>query len=89
MDLDLDFHIEFPSPTEECNNEESNIGKDEHVDEDGLKVDKIWPIPGYDDKDNSKSHEGCDKEVLVILLGWAGSKHKHLAKYSDIYLKRG
>ena len=80
-EMDLDFHIQFPTPKlVECNGNlsEKNDGE-EHV-------EQIWPIPGYQDKDTSQED---NKEVVVVLLGWAGSNHKNLAKYSDIYLKRG
>lgn len=30
-----------------------------------------------------------EREILVVLLGWAGAEHKYLSKYSDFYLKRG
>jgi hypothetical protein len=98
MDMDLDFHIEFPSPDANCNNEGRRNGagpadtKDvimDNNDNDGLSlVEKIWPVPGYEDKDTTTA-TNLDKEVVVIMLGWAGSQHKHVAKYSDIYLRRG
>ncbi|CAG7734205.1 unnamed protein product [Allacma fusca] len=42
------------------------------------------PIPGGDAEDR-----GNGKAVVVILIGWAGAKDKHLTKYSDIYASHG
>ncbi|CAG7733902.1 unnamed protein product [Allacma fusca] len=66
-DMDLDFHVEFPTPGESGAN-------------------LIWPVT--DGKEEIKSSDE-EKSVLVVLIGWAGAQDKHLAKYSDIYLKRG
>ncbi|OXA51140.1 Transmembrane protein 53 [Folsomia candida] len=84
-DMDLDFHIQFPTPGYAGSNstEEENGNTT-----DKKAIEKIWPVSGYDDKDAAKDTKE-DKEIVVILLGWAGSKHKNLSKYSDIYLKRG
>lgn len=90
-DVDLDFHIQFPIPGYENGDCTDTTGFKSRRSEDikGEVIEKIWPIPGYQDKDNLKKDAGDEKEILVILLGWAGSKHKNLAKYSDIYLQRG
>ncbi|KAJ8011995.1 hypothetical protein DPEC_G00064100 [Dallia pectoralis] len=37
----------------------------------------------------SERHWHGTKEPVVILLGWAGCREKHLAKYSSIYNKQG
>ncbi|TRY91235.1 hypothetical protein DNTS_035567 [Danionella cerebrum] len=37
----------------------------------------------------SEKHWRGSKEPVVILLGWAGSRDKHLAKYSSIYNEQG
>ncbi|KAG9343329.1 hypothetical protein JZ751_014310 [Albula glossodonta] len=37
----------------------------------------------------TERHWKASKEPVVILLGWAGCKDKHLAKYSSIYNERG
>lgn len=44
--------------------------------------DLIWDLGQGQEGDK-------EKQVVIVLLGWAGSKNKWLQKYSDIYLKRG
>ncbi|XP_061696105.1 transmembrane protein 53 [Syngnathoides biaculeatus] len=43
----------------------------------------------FPDEDTSETHWRGTKEPVVILLGWAGCKDKHLTKYSAIYNKQG
>lgn len=73
IEMELDFHIQFPTPEYIAEGDGDGNGNNN-----AATSSAIWP----------KSSEE-DKEVLVILLGWAGSQHKTLSKYSDIYLKRG
>ncbi|MEQ2289822.1 Transmembrane protein 53 [Ameca splendens] len=39
----------------------------------------------FPDAGTSERHWQGTKEPVVILLGWAGCKDKHLSKYSSIY----
>jgi len=72
---EFEYHIEFPTPREK-----NIVGGNGIVGE-----ERIW-----DSSDSEvTSSEEADKDIVVILIGWAGSKDKYLAKYSDIYLKRG
>lgn len=48
-------------------------------------TEKLWPV----DDNNGRRDEARSKELVVVLLGWAGAEHKYLSKYSDYYLKRG
>ncbi|XP_056149415.1 transmembrane protein 53 [Lampris incognitus] len=43
----------------------------------------------FPDAVTSETHWRGTKEPVVILLGWAGSKDKHLSKYSSIYNEQG
>jgi hypothetical protein len=70
----LDYHIEYPR-NETDGNENKALGR----------PIPIWPVPGFENKDLDEP----TKEIVVVVLGWSGSQHKHLAKYSDIYLNRG
>ncbi|CAG7734136.1 unnamed protein product [Allacma fusca] len=57
-----------------------------HVEYPDLKTDKCDPVyPSIQDEES----KGEGKTIVVVLFGWSGAKDKHLAKYSDIYLKRG
>ncbi|KAL3867876.1 hypothetical protein ACJMK2_040722 [Sinanodonta woodiana] len=52
-----------------------------------------FPSPtslGEEEGSEDEESEGeIKKEPVVLLLGWLGCEEKHLAKYSDIYEKRG
>ncbi|MBN3302322.1 transmembrane protein 53 [Amia ocellicauda] len=50
----------------------------------GLDYNIVFPEPLISEK---LWH--AQKEPVVILLGWAGSKDRHLAKYSSIYNEQG
>lgn len=43
----------------------------------------------FPDAGTSERHWKGTKEPVVILLGWAGCKDKHLSKYSSIYNEQG
>lgn len=43
----------------------------------------------FPDAGTSERHWQGTKEPVVILLGWAGCKDKHLSKYSSIYNEQG
>ncbi|XP_061926398.1 transmembrane protein 53 [Entelurus aequoreus] len=43
----------------------------------------------FPDAETSEAHWRGRKEPVVILLGWAGCRDKHLSKYSNIYNKQG
>ncbi|XP_037643197.1 transmembrane protein 53 [Sebastes umbrosus] len=43
----------------------------------------------FPDAGTSERHWQRTKEPVVILLGWAGCKDKHLSKYSSIYNEQG
>ncbi|XP_034412362.1 transmembrane protein 53 [Cyclopterus lumpus] len=43
----------------------------------------------FPDAGTSEKHWQGTKEPVVILLGWAGCKDKHLSKYSSIYNEQG
>ncbi|XP_004079096.1 transmembrane protein 53 [Oryzias latipes] len=43
----------------------------------------------FPDASTSERHWQGTKEPVVILLGWAGCKDKHLSKYSSIYSEQG
>ncbi|XP_028987305.1 transmembrane protein 53 isoform X1 [Betta splendens] len=43
----------------------------------------------FPDAGTSERHWRGTKEPVVVLLGWAGCKDKHLSKYSSIYNERG
>ncbi|XP_041133854.1 transmembrane protein 53 [Polyodon spathula] len=49
-----------------------------------LDYNVVFPEPHL-----AESHWHGQKEPVVILLGWAGCKDKHLAKYSYIYNEQG
>ncbi|KAK6484248.1 transmembrane protein 53-like [Huso huso] len=49
-----------------------------------LDYNVVFPEPHL-----AESHWHGQKEPVVILLGWAGCKDKHLAKYSSIYNEQG
>ncbi|XP_010889659.1 transmembrane protein 53 [Esox lucius] len=52
--------------------------------DDGMDYNIVFP-----DALISERHWHGTKEPVVILLGWAGCKDKHLAKYSSIYNEQG
>ncbi|KAL0966071.1 hypothetical protein UPYG_G00290530 [Umbra pygmaea] len=52
--------------------------------DDGLDYNIVFP-----DALISERHWHETKEPVVILLGWAGCRDKHLTKYSSIYNKQG
>ncbi|KAL6104824.1 tmem53 [Pungitius sinensis] len=52
--------------------------------DDGLDYNLVFP-----DAATSERHWQGTKEPVVILLGWAGCKDKHLSKYSSIYNEQG
>jgi hypothetical protein len=83
-DMELDFHIQFPTPGYDESVKGAAAEKKVNKEKESCS-EKIWPIPGHANKNGDEE----DKEVVVVLLGWAGAEHKHLQKYSDIYLKRG
>ena len=90
---EFEYHVQFPTPkdpTRSSNGALTGVG----VNNNGLgpsgsdsaeDLAPIWPVDG-DDAHIPSSEE---KDLVVILLGWAGSKDQYLRKYSDIYLKRG
>ncbi|XP_061654350.1 transmembrane protein 53 [Phyllopteryx taeniolatus] len=43
----------------------------------------------FPDEETTETHWQGTKEPVVILLGWAGCKDKHLTKYSSIYNEQG
>ncbi|XP_072275375.1 transmembrane protein 53 [Pyxicephalus adspersus] len=49
-----------------------------------LEYSILLPVPGL-----SGSQWDQQREPVVILLGWAGCKEQHLAKYSSFYHKQG
>lgn len=55
------------------------------MDEDDLEYHITFPSPGLETTDDSEE----DKETVVLILGWAGSIDKHLAKYSLLYEQKG
>lgn len=55
--------------------------------EDDLEYSVTFPSPDPSEVDLGVP-DSNGKEPVVILLGWAGSKDKFLAKYSAIYEKR-
>lgn len=52
-----------------------------------------FPSPTSLDEEEGSEDEEFEREIkkepVVLLLGWLGCEEKHLAKYSDIYEKRG
>ncbi|KAK6310670.1 hypothetical protein J4Q44_G00187250 [Coregonus suidteri] len=52
--------------------------------DDGMDYNVVFP-----DALISERHWHGTKEPVVILLGWAGCRDKHLAKYSSIYNEQG
>nr|XP_057923291.1 transmembrane protein 53 [Doryrhamphus excisus] len=52
--------------------------------DDGIDYNIVFP-----DAETSEAHWQETKEPVVILLGWAGCKDKHLTKYSAIYNEQG
>ncbi|XP_059357658.1 transmembrane protein 53 [Carassius carassius] len=52
--------------------------------DDGIDYNIVFP-----EAITSEKHWRGTKEPVVILLGWAGSRDKHLAKYSSIYNEQG
>jgi len=85
-ELELDFHIQFPQ-AEYDSSVVGSSGKGEAYGKLSKGVERIWPMGG--EVDNHNQSEKSEKDVVMVLLGWSGSTHKNLAKYSDIYLKRG
>ncbi|CAG7817541.1 unnamed protein product [Allacma fusca] len=53
----------------------------------GWKQNQITILEDFENQ-NTVTAAG-DKKTLVVLLGWSGAREKQLAKYSEIYLKRG
>ncbi|XP_061197630.1 transmembrane protein 53-like [Saccostrea echinata] len=63
------------------------------MEDDDIEYDITFPSPsaGIDDSDEMLDDyviEGESKEPVIILIGWAGCKPKHLTKYCKIYEKR-
>lgn len=63
------------------------------MEDDDIEYDITFPSPstGIDDGDEILDDyviEGESIEPVIILIGWAGCKPKHLAKYCKIYEKR-
>ncbi|XP_034039199.1 transmembrane protein 53 isoform X2 [Thalassophryne amazonica] len=54
------------------------------MEDDEIDYNVVFP-----DAVTSERHWQGTKEPVVILLGWAGSKDKHLSKYSNIYNEQG
>ncbi|XP_028833733.1 transmembrane protein 53 [Denticeps clupeoides] len=52
--------------------------------DDGFDYNIVFPEPQI-----SERHWHGVKEPVVILLGWAGCKDKHLSKYSNMYNEQG
>lgn len=52
--------------------------------EDGIDYNIVFPEPRLSEK-----YWRGSKEPVVILLGWAGCRDKHLSKYSSIYNTQG
>ncbi|XP_041658310.1 transmembrane protein 53 [Cheilinus undulatus] len=52
--------------------------------DEGIDYNIVFPDAG-----TSEKHWQGTKEPVVILLGWAGCKDKHLSKYSSIYNEQG
>lgn len=66
------------------------------MEDDDLDYDITFPSPRpiqeEDDDDlvlDDFVIEGDRKEPVIILIGWAGCQDKYLAKYSQIYEKKG
>ncbi|XP_014665224.1 PREDICTED: transmembrane protein 53-like [Priapulus caudatus] len=56
--------------------------------EDDLEYSITFPSPDVSNDEFESALHSNGKETVVILLGWAGSSDKHLAKYSAIYERR-
>ncbi|XP_013888504.1 transmembrane protein 53 [Austrofundulus limnaeus] len=54
-----------------------------------MSADEIDYNIVFPDAGTSERHWQGTKEPVVILLGWAGCKDKHLSKYSSIYNEQG
>ncbi|KAM9718500.1 transmembrane protein 53 [Menidia menidia] len=54
-----------------------------------MAADEIDYNVVFPDAGTSERHWQGTKEPVVILLGWAGCKDKHLCKYSSIYNEQG
>ncbi|XP_074642432.1 transmembrane protein 53-like [Tubulanus polymorphus] len=77
---DLDFVVKFPSPGSTT----GTGGIDEEESDDDEETQDSDPSAKlFVDTSN------LDKEPVVILLGWMGCKDKYLAKYSEIYERKG
>ena len=74
-DDDLEYHITFPSPM----TAQIEPGSGESV----------AASKGFVYVDALKGEFADDAEPVVFLLGWAGSRDKHLARYSRIYEDAG
>jgi hypothetical protein len=64
-----------------------------NMEDDDIEYDITFPSPntGVDEGDemlNDYVIEGESVEPVIIFIGWAGCKPKHLAKYCKIYEKR-
>ncbi|ODN04461.1 Transmembrane protein [Orchesella cincta] len=77
-DMELEFYIQFPTA------KDKNLNSHDVVN--GKSEDKIWPVLTSSSDTVEADRE---KDVLIVLLGWAGAQHKYLSKYSDYYLNRG
>ncbi|XP_064624945.1 transmembrane protein 53-like [Lineus longissimus] len=72
-DDDIDFVVEFPSPTP-------------NLDDDGAD-EAMASMP--DDGTPVSAEANIGKQPVIVLLGWMNCQDKHLAKYSEIYEKKG
>jgi len=76
VSTDFEYHVQFPKVL--------------NPDEVDVKIERIWPCDQNNKgSDGEVSLKKKEDDLVIVLLGWAGSEHKYLSKYSDIYLERG
>lgn len=84
MSADFDYSIKFPtvqfsSPREVESSAECTLSRRK----------KTSRESGSESEEGAIVDNVCEKEPVVLLLGWLGCRETYLSKYGDIYYQNG